>query len=102
MEMVWLHEVNEQQQPGAGNMTGKESLLLSVLNNRLNAIKNWMADDFSQLNADKTEILIAALPSLVPKIRDDLGSLTSPVKSSIGNLGVTLDQALTLDQHVYC
>ena len=44
----------------------------------------------------KTEILTTAPPSLVPKIRDGLESFTSVVKSSIRNLGVTMDQALTL------
>ena len=60
-----------------------------------------MADSFLQLNAEKTEILISVPPSVVPKIKDGLGSLTS-VKSFIRNLGVTMDQALTLDQHVKC
>lgn len=54
--------------------------------------KNWMADDFLQLNADKTEIFISAPPSLVPKIRVSLWSVTSSVKSSIRNLGVTMDR----------
>lgn len=61
-----------------------------------------MADNFFQLNAGKTEILISAPPIPVPKIRDGVGSLMSSVKASIKNLIVTLDQVLTLDQHVKC
>ena len=61
-----------------------------------------MVDNSLKLNADKTEIFISAPPSLISKIRDGLGSLTPLVKSSIRNLGVTMDQALTLDQHVNC
>ena len=57
---------------------------------------------YISVHADKTEILIPAPPSLVPKIRDSLGSLTSSLKSSIRNLGITMDQAQTLDQHVKC
>ncbi len=75
---------------------------LSVLNNCLESIKNWMSDNFLQLNANKTKVLISAPPSLVSKMMDGLESLTSSVKSSIRNLGVTADQALTLDQHVKC
>ena len=55
-----------------------------------------MADHFLQLYEDKTEILMSAPPSVVPNIRDGLGSLTSSVKSSIRSLGVTMDQ------HVKC
>ena len=59
-----------------------------------------MTDNFLQLNADKTEDLISVPPIL--EIRYGPGSLTSSVKISIRNLGVTMDQALTLDQHVKC
>lgn len=51
---------------------------------------------------NKTEVHISAPVSLVPKIRGGLRSLTMLVKSSIRNLGITMDQALTLDQHVKC
>lgn len=61
-----------------------------------------MADRFLQLNAEKTEIRISVPSSVVPKVRDSLGSLTSLINSFITNLGVTMDQALTLDQHVKC
>ena len=47
-----------------------------------------MADNILQLNAYKTEILISTPPSLVPKIRGGLGSLTLLVKSPIRHLGV--------------
>ena len=56
---------------------------LSVLDNWINALKDWMADNFLQLNAEKNEILTSALPSVVPKIRDGLGSITLSVKSFI-------------------
>ncbi len=75
---------------------------LSVLNICLDTMRNWMADNLLQLNATKTEVLISAPPSLVPTIMDSLGSLTFSVKSSIRNLVVTMDQALTLHQHVKC
>ena len=51
-----------------------------------------MTDNFLQLNADKTKVLMSAPPSVVPKIRDGLHK----------NSGFTMDQALTLDQHVKC
>ena len=48
----------------------------------------------------QTKLIISALSCLIPKITDSLGLLTLSVKNSIRNLGVTMDQALTLNQYI--
>lgn len=42
---------------------------LSVLHNCLASINKWMADNFLQLNTDKTEVLIFAPDNITPQIR---------------------------------
>ena len=61
---------------------------LSVLNNCLNAIRNWMANNFLQLNADKTEVLIFGPDNLQSAIRQNFGALSSSSRSCLRNLGV--------------
>uniref|UniRef100_A0A669BKN7 Reverse transcriptase domain-containing protein n=1 Tax=Oreochromis niloticus TaxID=8128 RepID=A0A669BKN7_ORENI len=73
---------------------------LQILNVCLETIKGWMADNFLQLNEEKTEVLVCAPDRHVPNIMNALGPLSTFVKSSIRNLGVTFDSALTLDVHV--
>uniref|UniRef100_A0A669F551 Reverse transcriptase domain-containing protein n=1 Tax=Oreochromis niloticus TaxID=8128 RepID=A0A669F551_ORENI len=73
---------------------------LQILNVCLETIKGWVADNFLQLNEEKTEVLVCALDRHVPNIMNALGHLSTSVKSSIRNLGVTFDSALTLDVHV--
>ena len=49
---------------------------LSIFNDCLDAIKKWMADNFLQLNEDKTEALIIAPENAIPRIRQCIGSLS--------------------------
>ncbi len=60
-----------------------------------------MADNYLQLNTDKTEILISATHDFVPKMMGCLGPLPSSVKSTLHNLSVFMGQTVTLDKHVY-
>ena len=73
---------------------------LSVLNNCLNAIRNWMANNFLQLNADKTEVLIFGPENLQSSIRQNLGTLSSSSQLSLRNLGVIFDQSMSFEAHV--
>ena len=66
----------------------------------LSAIKDWMTNNFLQLNADKTEVLIIASDSIVSKVAQCIGSLSSAVQSSLRNLGVIFDQAMYFDHHI--
>lgn len=76
------------------------TVLLSVLNNCLNAITNWMAHNFLQLNADKTEVLIFGPDNLQSAIRQNLSALSSSSRSCLRNLGVISDQSMSFEAHV--
>ncbi len=60
------------------------------------AIKNWLNNNFLQLNFDKTETLIIAPYKAIPLIRQHLGLLSSSVQSSLQDLGVVFDKAMSL------
>ncbi len=47
-----------------------------VLHDCLSVIKDWMANNFLQLNASKTEVLIVAPNCIVSKLANCIGSLT--------------------------
>ncbi len=59
-----------------------------------------MANNFLQLNADKTKVLIIASDSIASKIAQCIGSLSSAIQSSLRNLCVIFDQAMYFDQHI--
>ena len=61
---------------------------ITILRDCLTAINNWMAHNFLQLNADKTEILIIGPESISNTIKLSLGSLSSNVSQTAKNLGV--------------
>lgn len=42
---------------------------LLILHTCLDSIRGWMADNFLQLNEEKTEVLVCAPKKLVPYIR---------------------------------
>lgn len=61
---------------------------LSILLDCINSIKDWMAENYLQLNAEKTEVLISAPAGVHPKVMETLGPLSHFVKPSIQNLRV--------------
>ena len=65
-----------------------------------NLIKDWLANNFLQLNENKTEVIIVAPDPIVSKISRLLGSLSSAVQSKLKNLGVIFDNNMYLDQHI--
>jgi len=65
----------------------------------LSCIKNWLYNNYLQLNTKKTETLIFAPDQKLPQIKQHLGSLGSSVQSSLRNLGVLFDQSMSLDSH---
>ena len=62
-----------------------ESDQLCILHDCLDAIKTWMADNFLQLNANKTEALIIAPEKFIPSIELTLGLLSVCVQHSLRN-----------------
>uniref|UniRef100_A0A669EE25 Reverse transcriptase domain-containing protein n=1 Tax=Oreochromis niloticus TaxID=8128 RepID=A0A669EE25_ORENI len=73
---------------------------LQILQSCLDSVRDWLAGNYLQLNADKTEVIVFAPEKFVPLVVKNLGPLASYIKSSVRNLGVTFDPALTLDTHV--
>ncbi|KAF7647519.1 hypothetical protein LDENG_00171160 [Lucifuga dentata] len=70
---------------------------LTILYDCFTAIKEWMANNFLQLNCEKTEVLLIGLETITPPIL--FGSL--PIKSCCRNLEIILfDQHLNFEQHV--
>lgn len=65
----------------------------------LTSIKKWLTANYLQLNANKTETLIIAPENKIPQIKQHLGSLGSTAKTSLRNLGVIFDQAMSLEAH---
>uniref|UniRef100_A0A8C5HZV2 Reverse transcriptase domain-containing protein n=1 Tax=Gouania willdenowi TaxID=441366 RepID=A0A8C5HZV2_GOUWI len=69
------------------------------LTNCLVKVKQWLNENSLQLNSSKTETLVVAPDIIAPLIKQHLGALSSTVKSSIRNLGVTFDEGMSLERH---
>ncbi len=59
-----------------------------------------MADNFLQLNNDKTEMMIFAPDNITPKIKQVMGGLALSDRSDMRNLGVIFDRAICFNSHV--
>uniref|UniRef100_A0A669E0K7 Reverse transcriptase domain-containing protein n=1 Tax=Oreochromis niloticus TaxID=8128 RepID=A0A669E0K7_ORENI len=70
---------------------------LSCLNNCLSEIKQWLNDNFLQLNADKTETLIIAPDHMLSEIQQHISFLDPSFQSSLRNLGVIFDNSVSLE-----
>ena len=66
----------------------------------LTALKVCMDNNFLQLNAAKTEILITASDTIALKVAQCIVALPSAVQSNLRNLGVIFDQGMHFDQHI--
>ena len=78
----------------------KDTNKLTILRDCLTAINYWMAHNFLQLNASKTEILVIGPESIANTIRLSLGTLASNINNSARNLGVLFDHRMNLESHV--
>ena len=73
---------------------------LSILNDCVLSIKDWMSQNFLQLNPDKTEILIIGPESIHTEIQHFMGTSTAKFTQTSKNLGVLFDQKLNFEPHV--
>uniref|UniRef100_A0A3B3HB31 Reverse transcriptase domain-containing protein n=1 Tax=Oryzias latipes TaxID=8090 RepID=A0A3B3HB31_ORYLA len=74
--------------------------LLNNLNSCIADIKTWMAQNFLQLNMDKTDVIIFGSVEARHGVASKLESLSNNVSSSCRNLGVIFDTDLNLETHV--
>ena len=72
---------------------------LSSLTNCLSSIKQWLSENYLQLNSDKTETLIIAPENAIPHIKQCIGTLGASVLPKIRNLGVIFDSTMSLEHH---
>jgi HEPN domain-containing protein len=77
---------------------------ISHLENTICEVQNWMSSNFLSLNPSKTEFLIIGLPQQLCKLANPTlhlpnGVTLTPVDSA-RNLGVILDNNLTLSKHI--
>ncbi len=68
--------------------------MLRSLHNCLNDVKNWMANNFLQLNYNKTEILIVGPQHFHEQLMPPMGHLLHLIKPVTRNLGVLFDNKL--------
>ena len=73
---------------------------LSSLNDCLSDVKNWMSNNFLQLNSNKTEILVIGSQHMANQILPFLGPLQDRVKPVAKNLGIWFDGNLNFEHHV--
>ena len=79
------------------------TVLPSAFHCCLGEIKTWMAENFLQLNSNKTEAILIGTPHQTKSF--SLNSIpifdqNIPLSSSVTNLGVKLDPHLTFDSHI--
>ena len=74
--------------------------ILTTLHDCLSAINTWLGNNFLQLNAAKTEVLIVAADKTVKKVASFMGPLKDNIHPHLRNLGVIFDQSMHLENHV--
>ncbi len=73
---------------------------INTLINCILDLKCWMAQNFLQLNTDKTEVIIIGPDTVSACTTKHLGSLYQNLVPNCKNLGVSFDNNLSLNKHV--
>lgn len=76
--------------------------LLNVLYDWLSALRDWMASNFLQLNAEKSGPLIIAADSAFSEVANSIGSFSFILYSNLRSLCVIFDQAFNIYKRVKC
>ena len=66
----------------------------------LEQVKNWMSQNFLQLNQEKTEIIVFGNKEKRVAVSKHLESLSLETKDQVRNLGVLIDSDLTFNSHI--
>ena len=73
------------------SMSPDDTRPMDALFNCISDIKSWMAENFLQLNQDKTEVLVIGPEAQREKLVPKLQSLSFNPSSQVRNLGVIFD-----------
>uniref|UniRef100_A0A8C6LGB2 Reverse transcriptase domain-containing protein n=1 Tax=Nothobranchius furzeri TaxID=105023 RepID=A0A8C6LGB2_NOTFU len=77
-----------------------DSRSMDALFNCILDIESWMAENFLQLNQDKTEVLVIGPEAQREKLLPKLQSLSFNPSEQVKNLGVIFDSELTFIPHI--
>ncbi len=72
---------------------------LSALLDCITAVKNWMTENFLQVNSTKTEVLVIGSQQMAKQILPSAGPLVDCIKPAAKNLGIWFDSNLNFEQH---
>ena len=81
----------------------KEGEIVSILENCVKNVKNWMIQNMLQLNTDKTKCLIFGSPPQLRKLQNSTFNAAGDVvelTSSARNLGIILDSTFSMKDHI--
>ena len=97
------HKYADDTQLSKGAPPGQFQSLLCDIQTCIESLVDWMYSNKLKLNAEKAEVLPFASTSRLSSVsRDsvDIGGKRIPFRSSVRNLGVHLDQTLSVQQHI--
>ena len=97
------HKYADDTQFSQGDPPDQFQSLLCDIQTCTESLVDWMYSNKLRLNAEKTDILPVASTSRLSSVgRDsvDIGGKHIPFRSSVRNLGVHLDQTLSMQQHI--
>ena len=97
------HEYADDTQLSKGAPPDQFQSLLCDIQTCIESLVGWMYSDKLKLNAEKTEVLPIASTSRLSSVGRDsvnIGGKHIPFRSSVRNLGVHLDQTLSMQQHI--
>ncbi|KAK7891097.1 hypothetical protein WMY93_023060 [Mugilogobius chulae] len=82
------------------SMSPDDTRPMDALFNCILDIKSWMAENFLQLNQDKTEVLVIGPEAQREKLLSKLQTQSFNPSSQVRNLGVIFDSELTFIPHI--
>ena len=97
------HKYADDTQLSMGAPPDQFQSLLCDIQTCIESFVGWMYSNKLKLNAEKTEVLPVASTSRLSSVGKDsvdIGGKRIPFRSSVRNLGVHLDQTLSMQQHI--
>ena len=97
------HKYANDTQLSKGAPPDQFQSLLCDIQTCIESLVGWMYSNKLKLNAEKTDVLPVASTSCLSSVgRDsvDIGGKRIPFRSSVRNLGIYLDQTLSMQQHI--